>query len=103
MGSDINTIDAARQSRAEPAPAPRRERSSRMAVDNVNRRGFLRSAAALPAAGALETALSGQTCPAKEGTVRDRIWVFANPTNADYNFVRQRSVMSQLEAHVYMG
>ena len=74
-----------------------------MALINLNRRRFLKTAAALPAAGGLSSASFGQTCPAKEGTVRDRIWVFANPVNADYNFVRQRSVMSPLEAAVYMG
>ena len=35
--------------------------------------------------------------------MRDRIWIFANPVNADYNFVRKRSVMTPLEACVYMG
>ena len=69
----------------------------------VNRRRFLQTATVLSAVGGLSSISFGQTCPAKEGTVRDRIWIFANPVNADYNFVRNRSVMSPLEAAVYMG
>jgi hypothetical protein len=69
----------------------------------LSRRRFLQTTAALPAAGGLSAISFGQTCPAKEGTVRDRIWIFANPVNADFNFVRKRSVMSPLEAAVYMG
>src|SRR6266496_2502556 len=57
----------------------------------------------LLAGGGLSTGSFGQVCPAEEGTVGDRIWVFANPVNADYNYVRQRSVMTPLEATVYMG
>jgi hypothetical protein len=70
---------------------------------NLNRRKFLRAAAAVGAGAEFSHAASGQTCPAMDGTVRDRIWVFANPVNADYNMVRKRSVMSPLEAAVYMG
>ena len=69
----------------------------------VSRRTFLQATAALSGAGALSTMALGQTCPAKEGTVRDRIWIFANPVNADFNFVGKRSVMSPLEAAVYVG
>ncbi len=70
---------------------------------NVSRRRFLQTAATLIAADGISTSSFGQVCPAKEGTVRDRIWIFANPVNADYNFVRKRSVMTPLEACVYMG
>jgi hypothetical protein len=68
-----------------------------------NRRRFLQTSATLLAAGALPANSFSQVCPAKEGTVRDRIWIFANPVNADYNFVRKRSVMTPLEAAVFMG
>ncbi|MCC6392213.1 MAG: hypothetical protein IT167_16555 [Bryobacterales bacterium] len=70
---------------------------------NMNRRGFLQRAAALTGIGGLSSGSFGQVCTAREGTVRDRIWIFANPVNADYNFVRKRSVMTPLEACVYMG
>jgi hypothetical protein len=68
----------------------------------TNRRKFLQTTTAATAGG-LSSFAFGQACPAQDGTVRDRIWVFANPVNADYNFVRKRSVMSPLEAAVYMG
>jgi hypothetical protein len=70
---------------------------------NLNRRRFLQAAATVTAGGGLSPFALGQTVPTTEGTVRDRIWVFANPVNADFNMVRQRSVMSPLEAAVYMG
>jgi hypothetical protein len=68
-----------------------------------NRLAFLQSAVGLTAAAALPPASSGQVSPAGDGTVRDRIWVFANPVNGDYNFVRKRSVMAPLEACVFLG
>ena len=78
-----------------------------MAIDraplNVNRRRFMRSATLMTASGGLGSLAFGQGCPVKDGTVRDRIWIFANPVNGDYEFVRKRSVMSPLEAAVYMG
>lgn len=69
----------------------------------LSRRRFLQTTASLSAVGGISAISFGQTCPAKDGTVRDRIWIFANPVNADFNFVRKRSVMSPLEAAVYMG
>jgi len=69
----------------------------------MSRRGFVRRAAALAGIGGFPSGSFGQACTAREGTVRDRIWIFANPVNADYNFVRKRSVMTPLEACVYMG
>jgi hypothetical protein len=69
----------------------------------INRRKFLQTTTALAVSGGLSSIALGQVCLPKEGTVRDRIWVFANPVNADYEYVRKRSVMSPLEAAVYMG
>lgn len=69
----------------------------------MNRRRFLRTTTAVTASGGLSPLALGQVRPAKEGTVRDRIWVFANPVNADYDMVRKRSIMTPLEAAVYMG
>lgn len=70
---------------------------------NLNRRKFLQAATTVAASYAISPLAFGQTCQATEGTVRDRIWVFANPVNADFAMVGQRSVMSPLEAAVYMG
>jgi hypothetical protein len=68
-----------------------------------NRRAFLQTAGELTAAVGLSSRCFGQFSLPPDGTVRDRIWIFANPVNADYNFVRKRSVMTPLEACVYMG
>src|SRR5512132_3376949 len=73
------------------------------ASSKTNRRRFLQTTTAVTVSGGLSSLALGQVCPVKEGTVRDRIWVFANPVNADYGMVRKRSVMSPLEAAVYMG
>jgi hypothetical protein len=69
----------------------------------IRRRWFLQSAAAIAAGGGLSSPVLGQLCPVKEGTVRDRLWVFCNPVNADYDVVRRRTVMSPFESAVYMG
>jgi len=69
----------------------------------TGRRRFLQNAAALGAACGLPPAAPAQRCPARPDTIRDRLWVFCNPIDADYNFVRRRSVMSPLENTVYLG
>jgi hypothetical protein len=69
----------------------------------VRRRQFLQTAAAVTAGCRLSPSVFGQICPAKAGTVRDRLWVFCNPVNADYAYVRKRSVMSPLESALYLG
>jgi hypothetical protein len=66
-----------------------------------HRRQFLQTAAT--ASCGLSLPAFGQVTPPRAGTVRDRLWIFSNPTNADYAFVRKRSVMSPFEAAVYMG
>ena len=70
---------------------------------SLNRRQFLRAATAVSASCGLPATAFGQTLPVTEGTVRDRMWVFANPVNADYAITGRRSVMSPLEAAVYLG
>jgi hypothetical protein len=67
----------------------------------MHRRQFLQTAAR--ASGGISLAASGQVTPPKEGTVRDKLWLFSNPTNGDYAVIRKRSVMSPFEAAVYMG
>jgi hypothetical protein len=68
----------------------------------MRRRQFLQTAATLTAGGISFSAF-GQVCPAQPGTVRDRLWVFCNPVNGDFEYVRKRSVMSPLESAVYLG
>jgi hypothetical protein len=70
---------------------------------NTHRRQFLQSLAAVAAGFGLPASAPGQASPPKTGTVRDKLWVFCNPRNADYNMVRRRSVMSPLESAVYLG
>jgi hypothetical protein len=69
----------------------------------VRRRQFLQAAAALTTGCGFSFSALGQVCPAQPGTVRDRLWVFCNPVNGDYEYVRKRSVMSPLESAVYLG
>ncbi len=69
----------------------------------VHRRQFLQAAAGAAASWGVTSSFFGQICPPKPGTVRDRLWVFCNPRNADYDMVRKRSVMSPLEGAVYFG
>lgn len=71
---------------------------------NLRRRQFFKSAAAAAAVALpFSTPLAAEICPAKPGTVRDKLWLFSNPRNADYDILRKRSVMSPFEAAVYMG
>ncbi|MGA2074091.1 MAG: hypothetical protein ABSH52_11360 [Terriglobia bacterium] len=66
----------------------------------MRRRQFLQTAAA---SCGLSLSAFGQLIPPKAGTVRDKLWLFSNPRNADYEILRKRSVMSPFEAPVYMG
>jgi hypothetical protein len=68
----------------------------------MNRRNFLELAAGSVAASQLSPVL-GQVAPVRSDTVRDRLWVFCNPINADYGIVGQRSVISPLESALYLG
>jgi hypothetical protein len=68
----------------------------------IHRRQFLQTAGAV-AGGGLASSDFGQVCAPKPGTVRDRMWVFCNPMNADYAYVRQRTVMSPVESALYLG
>jgi len=69
----------------------------------MRRRRFLQTTAGFTAGCGLSSSVLGQVCPATAGTVRDRLWVFCNPVNADYEYVRKRSVMSPLEGAIYLG
>jgi hypothetical protein len=69
----------------------------------MHRRQLLQTAAGLTAGHWLSSVAFSQICPVKEGTVRDRLWLFCNPVNADYEYVRKRSVMSPLESAIYLG
>ena len=67
------------------------------------RRRFLQAAAALTPGFGVPYSGFAQVCPVKPDTVRDRLWVFCNPVNADYEYVRKRSVITPLEGSIYLG
>jgi hypothetical protein len=69
----------------------------------VHRRHFLQTTTAATASLGLSSSVLAQVRPPREGTVRDKLWVFCNPTNADYGAIRRRSVMSPFEGAVYLG
>ena len=77
--------------------------SNHRAGFEMHRRRFLQTTAAISASCAFPHLAAGQLCPVKPGTVRDRLWVFCNPVNGDYEYVRKRSVMTPLEGAVYLG
>jgi hypothetical protein len=68
----------------------------------MQRRKFFEIAAAAVAGSQFSPAL-GEVFPARPDTVRDRLWVFCNPINADYGIVGHRSVISPLESAIYLG
>ncbi|MGA2077699.1 MAG: hypothetical protein ABSH52_29770 [Terriglobia bacterium] len=67
----------------------------------IHRRQFLQTAAT--ASCGLSLPALGQVIPPRPGTVRDKLWLFSNPTDADYDMLLKRSVMSPCEAAIYMG
>jgi hypothetical protein len=69
----------------------------------MRRRKFFQTAAGFTASCGISSSTFAQVCPPAAGTVRDRLWVFCNPVNADFDYVRKRSVMSPLESAIYLG
>jgi len=89
------------------APAPRADFfNDPMTQDTskgfkIHRRRFLQTAAT--ASYGFSLPALGQVATPKAGTVRDRLWIFCNPVNADYDAIRHRSVMSPCEGAIYLG
>ena len=46
---------------------------------------------------------SAQVHPAKQDTVRDRLWIFTCAANSDYPHIGRRSVMTPVEGAFYLG
>jgi hypothetical protein len=63
----------------------------------------MQAAAGGLAASALAAPAQAQYLLPKEDTVRDRLWLFANPTNSTYPHTLRRSVMSPAEGAFYLG
>ncbi len=70
-------------------------RLSRRTMLGTTAAGIMRICAENPA--------SAQVSAAPEGTVRDRLWVFACPANSDWSYFKRRSVMSPAESASFLG
>jgi hypothetical protein len=69
----------------------------------VSRRRVLQATAAgLAGLGPISQSIA-ETVAAREGTVRDRLWIFACAANSDYINVGRRSVMTPVESTLYFG
>lgn len=70
----------------------------------ISRRELIKGTAgiAIGTAG-IRTVSRSQGCLAKEGTVRDRLWLFGVPANDGYGYVHRRSLMSPAEGAYYLG
>lgn len=70
---------------------------------HLNRRQLFKVCAAGAAGPALIRAGFAQGHPVRDGTVRDRLWVFACPANSDFPIMQRRSVMTPVESAFYLG
>ncbi|MCE5309071.1 MAG: hypothetical protein LLG20_15640 [Acidobacteriales bacterium] len=70
---------------------------------NINRRQMLKVTAAGTAGVVVPKSASAQACVAGEGTVRDRMWLFAVPPNTDFRSLKRRSLMTATEGALYLG
>ena len=68
----------------------------------VTRRRALAASAAMAVANWVPVPGPAQLQKARDATVRDRLWLFACPTNSDYPALGQRSVMSPAEGTYYL-
>ena len=71
--------------------------------NTLTRRKFLAAAAGGLAASVGTAPLSAQLPPSKEGTVRDRLWLFGSPTGSTAPHTGRRTVMSPAEGAIYLG
>ena len=71
--------------------------------NRVTRRTFLAATAGGLAVSALTSPARAQVALPKEGTARDRFWLFASPIGSTAPHTRRRTVMSPVEGAVYLG
>ncbi|MDD2455295.1 MAG: hypothetical protein PHE10_03085 [Kiritimatiellae bacterium] len=71
----------------------------------MTRRKFLETAVSGLAASALlpPSRVQAQLAPTKDGTVRDRLWLFGSPTGSTAPHTGRRTVMSPVEGALYLG
>ena len=70
---------------------------------NMTRRGFLGATAGGLAVSAPTSRLQAQLTLPKEGTVRDRLWLFGSPAGSTAPHTGRRTVMSPVEGALYLG
>jgi hypothetical protein len=69
----------------------------------ISRRRALVASATLAGGHWISGVGAAQSAIVKEGTVRDRFWLFACPVNSDFPNIHRRSVMSPVEGAYYLG
>ena len=72
-------------------------------TNRINRRRLLQTSAAMAASFGIPRTGLTQGCDAKEGTVRDRLWLFGIPANINYSYTGRRSLMTPVEGAHYLG
>jgi hypothetical protein len=73
-----------------------------MGRNTLTRRQLLAAAGGL-AASAWAAPLSAQWSLPKEGTVRDRLWLFGSPAGSTAPHTKRRTVISPVEGAIYLG
>lgn len=74
-----------------------------MKCTKITRRGFIGAAAGGLVASGLASPLRAQLAVHKEGTVRDRLWLFGSPAGSTAPHTKRRTVMSPVEGALYLG
>ena len=74
-----------------------------MNCNKMTRRGFLGATAGGLATSALISPVQAQLVSPREGTVRDRLWLFGSPTGSTAPHTKRRTVMSPVEGALYLG
>jgi len=69
----------------------------------LNRRQLFETTAAGFASLVVRKSAKAQACAAREGTVRDRLWLFTAPANTDFPYVGRRSLMTPAEGAYYLS
>ncbi len=72
-------------------------------LPRMNRRNLLRATAGGFAYLAARESAWAQACAARDGTVRDRLWLFTAPANTDFPYVGRRSLITPAEGAYYLS
>ncbi len=72
-------------------------------LPRIMRRRFLVALMTATTGVGIAAPASAQVHPAKQDTVRDRLWIFTCAANSDYPHIGRRSVMTPVEGAFYLG